>query len=498
MRLKNSNINITQILKVICTYFVVYGVMLTEHYSQDSYNYHMDPVANNVGNLASGRLGDYFVNSLANLFHINYVDYQPVFIVLLIAALAVCSELIFNHYVTIMNQEIANDRKILLRLAIFLMFCNVFIIEWFVFVEMTFSWSLSVLFMACAVLQIGKDNNLPKMALCTLYMIISVSFYQSTISFFVSFALLGIYIAHDGVLTKKSFIESVKVLICGGFAGAINILTLKILQATGMAYKTGRTDSLTTEELIRNTKAIIHVIKDTIINAYGLLPRYSVLMILIVLVVLVCISGGNAKLRVGDYIYMLLALGMCILVVYSPHLLTADLWITQRSVVGFWIILTLPAVIILIKNENKTIGRIAILVLSLFIVLNVSMIQQISANVIAGNRVDEEFSYLVQNEIAKYEEENGVKIEKIAVANDVRPSYHYRSIDFASMNLMTRSFCVSWGGVESINYYNKTNYKKVEMDEIIREKYFEGRDWDCMDLEEQLAFDGDTLYMIAY
>ena len=66
------------------------------------------------------------------------------------------------------------------------------------------------------------------------------------------------------------------------------------------------------------------------------------------------------------------------------------------------------------------------------------------------------------------------------------------------MNLMTRSLCVSWGGVESINYYNKTNYKKVEMDELIREKYFDNLDWDCMDLEEQLAFEGDTLYMIAY
>ena len=50
--------------KMAVFYLLVYGVMLIPHYSADSFAYNVNPLQNNKGNLALGRVGDYIINQI--------------------------------------------------------------------------------------------------------------------------------------------------------------------------------------------------------------------------------------------------------------------------------------------------------------------------------------------------------------------------------------------------------------------------------------------------
>lgn len=41
-------------------------------------------------------------------------------------------------------------------------------------------------------------------------------------------------------------------------------------------------------------------------------------------------------------------------------------------------------------------------------------------------------------------------------------------------------------------------YEKIKVPEEIYEQYFAQKDWDSFDAEEQMIFDGDTLYIAIY
>ena len=41
-------------------------------------------------------------------------------------------------------------------------------------------------------------------------------------------------------------------------------------------------------------------------------------------------------------------------------------------------------------------------------------------------------------------------------------------------------------------------FEKVQMDSMIEDEYFYGKNWDYFDAGEQMIFDGDTLYWCVY
>ena len=147
---------------------------------------------------------------------------------------------------------------------------------------------------------------------------------------------------------------------------------------------------------------------------------------------------------------------------------------------------------------GQKIQKLSIVTFLIFLIINIRQIEEISVDVIASNKIDEEISYLIQDEIQKYEMQNNTKIKNISLVNDINPHWGYNAIEYVCFDTNLRSYVVNWGGVDCINYYNKTEYKSVEMNENIYETHFSGKNWDFLDLDEQMVFQGDTLYMVSY
>lgn len=484
--------------KMAVFYLLVYGVMLIPHYSADSFAYNVNPLQNNKGNLALGRVGDYIINQIIVKLGGNYVKQQILFVLILILTLAFVTNGLYKFFLNIFSRELVVSAKFVLKVILVLMFCNIFLMEWFIFVEMTFIWSLSLLFMYWAVIQVRDKFSIKQMIYSILLLTASVSFYQATIGFYIFFSLLAVYIANNGKLTKISFLNSVKVIICGAFGGGFNLGFIKIMQVMGLVSVTGRTEDMTLQMLLNNIKIILDNIKMWLFSAYGLLPKYTLLIFVIIVYVLVLIYFVREKYIFSDIIYFLLMVITCNGMVYFPHLMTSTVWMAQRTIASFLVLITLPVCVIVVREKKNLLLYLCSCLMLVLLGINVYKIQDIAVNMIASNRIDQEIAYLINDRIVKYDQEKDIKINNISICKDIYPTWGNKSIRYVCMDTNLRVFNVSHSGVHCINYYNETEYKAVDMPEEIYKKYFENKNWDMLNLDEQMVFEGDTVYLASY
>ena len=486
--------NIRNYIEFFVFYLAVFAIMLNRHYSVDAYNYSVSSTTAYVGNLNLGRIGNYFVFGLFK--NINIVTHQSLFVFLLILTLTVTSCMLYVHLEKHMQQI---SYKIILKMSVAIVFCNVFMVDFFVYIEMFFAWCCGIVFMVLSVLQIKENMTLKNWMRVLFFMVISLSFYQALIGFFVYFALIDVYIIYHGKLGKKSFIDSILVLGCGGCAGAANILLLKVLQKLGIAGTESRTGNVGIDGIKENLKGVcagsMSLLKDT----SGFMPPYLVVTVLILLYALIIALLIFKHEKWHQYVYIVLIMAVSRMVLYVPHLLASAVWMAPRSIISYWTIISMPCMILLVWNEKREMAYLTGILLAVILFVNVVNIQKISGDVIATNRLDEETAYMIQNEIDAYQEESGQIVDTIVYRNDVAPAWKYRSIDFQRFELCERIYNVPWNGcVQAINYYNKKSYNSALMDDETFTKYFSKDNWDELNIKEQLVFDGSTLYFVAY
>ena len=185
-----------------------------------------------------------------------------------------------------------------------------------------------------AVIQITPQCDLKHIIRSIAYVFVSVSFYQASISYFVIFALIGIYIGYAGKLNKSSFTDSIKVFICGGLGGIFNLAFIKLMQILNIVQSTNRTESLSLDLWINNIETIFQNIKRWLLDSYGLLPKYSLIVIVLIMYALLVVGLIKKKKKL-NLIYIILLIIMCNIIVYIPHFLTSTVWMAQRTITSF-------------------------------------------------------------------------------------------------------------------------------------------------------------------
>ena len=494
MEREKSFINL---LKTIVFYLFVYGTMLIRHYSADSFTYTINPEYNNRGNLSLGRFGAYLVNQIVIKLGGNYVEQQVVFVIILILTLSITTEILYLYYLKL-SYKLEGIQKKLLKMAIILMFCNVFIMEWFIFVEMTFIWSLSLIFMVLGVIQINKQFTIKKMIASMLCVTISVSFYQATMGYYVFFSLIAIYIVNKGELNRKAIFDSIKVILCGAVGGCSNLLFIKAMQLLGLAQATGRTETMSFKMLLENIHNVWKNVWTWTSNSHGLLPQNCILITGIMIYVIFIIYLVKVRMCKKNVLYIVCLIVICNGMVYFPHFLTSTIWMAQRTIAGFFVLISLP--IIIIAEKDTVIERIKICTIIVILVLGINIwkINDISVNVVASNRIDEEIAYQIQERITDYEKKTNNKIDTISICKDANTMWGNKTIRYICMDTNIRVYNVAHGGVDCINYYNGTNYKSMNTPESVYTKNFANKDWQVLNLNEQLIFEDNVAYLATY
>ena len=101
--------------------------------------------------------------------------------------------------------------------------------------------------------------------------------------------------------------------------------------------------------------------------------------------------------------------------------------------------------------------------------------------------------------VKQYEQNTGITVSSVEFIHDARYDF-----DFWLNNLNTGTYPVlyaEWSRIHVLNIYLEKNLKEEEIindenDELHR--YFEENDWHELNIEEQVKFQGDTMYLCGF
>ena len=322
------------------------------------------------------------------------------------------------------------------------------------------------------------------------YLLITVLSYQGELNFFPLLAIL-IYILKQikenkkiGTFLKEFFIEMFK----------LALITITVLAISMVVIHIGKTLLNNTEsKLVKIVSYRTFRLRLTTVKRYTnelwnncihMLPKYSLDITIIATFVLLLFLG-------------LVAFASAIL-----PLFVFNVGICGRISVPLTMIFGISAFTLIANaiqsNKNYQINIATTFTILMFII-NGSFIVQNTAEHIAANRVDENVGATIKALIEKYEKENNITVTKFGYRYDFEPQQF--SVGIKPMQSMTeRKFACSWSAEFSMNYYCNRKF------EVVAFKYPEIQDYHSNNYvsnykafsEEQIFFDGDTVYMVIY
>ena len=312
------------------------------------------------------------------------------------------------------------------------------------------------------------------------------------------FGITIILIIQKGKVNKQSIISMIKLVAIGGIASLSNVLFIKMVQMLGIANITNRTETLSINMLISNIEEVLKMAGYWILETYGLLPKGCLLLILVVTYIIFLLWNILYVKSIKNTLFYIFLIVLSFGCVLAPHFLTTSLWMAQRTIASFLAIVSIPYIIIVTSNNDcHRLCQIGAFVLGILMLVNIVKIQSISVNVISKNRIDAEIAYNVQAEIENYQNDTGILVENICVLRDANITWGYKTTNYVVLDTNSKAFAIDWAAVNCINFYNGTNYKKVEPDLQIKEE-IASKNWDSLNLSEQMKFVDNTVYLAVY
>lgn len=493
---KEKNLSLYSFIINILITSLTYGMFLQMHYSVDSYAI----IYNNAGQqyLMQGRVISYFLNSILNVLNFNPTLNQKVLTLSLIICIAISMTTLINILYKLFEEKNI-EKWIALHIIIFISFLNVFLLEWFLYPEITLFLGIGLVSTVFGIWILSINDRIINIFIGFILLNISMGIYQANLGIFIIYSLAICFIKNKGNLNRTSIVSSIKILSIGALTSIFNILILKILVYSGIAPKSDREPNLGFEIIKNNILGIFEAQKNIWSNTYKFLPKYILIIFVCTIIFITIYLLRKNKLNLKNIIYIISIVLINYLIIFVPHIFTSILWIAQRTIISFFTFISFLCLIALFYSQNNKKTYLLLVSTSvIFLTINFISIQLIGSNHIASNKIDREFSILINNEIEKYEKEYGITIKNIAAECDTQPTYSYQDIKYCIYDTNVRAFVTQWANVNMISYYSNRYYNKVEMDKEIYDEHFKGRNWNDFNIDEQLIFKDDTLYLIIY
>ena len=473
----------------LCLTGIAYGIFLRMHYSLDSYSVYFEKNADI--HIKNARYLNYILGSILLKFNINTVVYQSLFTSVLIIGIAWSITRLTYFCDVLLNPNDILFKRILIFIMISLGFINVFMIEWFLYPEITLYYSLSLFFAVEAVLVLIKKQIFKNYLISFALLELSLFSYQAAMPVFVIFYLSCLILKCNFNVKKNEIVAGIGG-IGVGFFGSISVIVFQKIANIGDS----RTASLGLWRILSNIKQLVVFQKQLWFDQMGFLPEFF--LVVLILMVVAILFKSLKKNTFSNIFFIVVILVINYLIIFAPHLVSEALWLPERTIVAFWCFIATIGLMAMQLNENK--GDEYFLGFCFFCILTINIIgiQRIFDNHIRSNEKDQQYVVEIQEKIEDYEKHNNVEITSIATCRDEVYEYCYPDIKYVYCDTNTKCFSVDWGDVTAINYFTFENYKKVNMDKNVYEKYFKGKNWDSFNSSEQMVFVGDTLYLCFY
>ena len=396
--------------------------------------------------------------------------------------------------------EIINEKKdtgsikgfLCLDSVVLITFLNLIGMELLFFSAYALVVGLAGIFVALAIKDYASHHRIR----CYLFLTLAILVYQAYVGIFIIFALLSLYLENDGKLKKDNFLKSAVVVAVSGLLCIIDIRSIKILEYFGVINPAKTIQSFRITDIF---KTIVETQISIMKNEYGLsFIRFLPFMLLFIAGILILISMIKKKSSLNEWIYLVLLFAVSNLSVFAVAF-GGYLYMAPRILVSYWGFICMTLIVALYKTDSPKLRNFLIGLVSVVNFLHIINANVLITDLYISNRLDQSYVLTVDNLITKYEDTNGIRVQKIGFCTDEKAQHYWKDyIDYYNFNMNERCTDKDWTFDLVLKRYTERSYEKIKVPEDIYEKYFAGKDWDYFDAEEQMIFDGDTLYLAIY
>ena len=509
-------------------------LIVRRHYSVDSY--HLIDDQNAPWYLENGRYTWWRLTLLADRLGLNLVLRQRLFIAICIVGFSISLVILTATFARLGGiSSFVGQGCLCLTLSV--VWINVFVLEFLLFPESAVSAAVGSIFVSLAVSLILGRRNAWLSVVSLICLLIALGCYQSLVGVYLALALLG------GCLTSvreghepfaRVVLRWAKVLGMAAFGSVFNVICVKYLIHIKYIVDPGRGAGLSLPNIVSNFKQVLEYQLSLLNNADGLMPKFSVTLIMLFLIALLVLSFRTRhNLPYGQ---LACAALVAYLAVFAPHYIEKNILLTPRSNMAFWAwiasMTTVFAVSLLVSRHQPFMVRTPIESMSeaerkaevtmdraevfqgsckgaqhaaaliavsgVFLLFSSLCMADIAYDAYVSNIQDQAYALSVAQKIKEHEASTGQPVKAIAIVPDASVHVKYDNVRYQMYELNRRIMNTPYSNYQMINHLSHSNLRKIKMPQSDYRRYFAGRDWNQLDLDQQLVFSGDKAYLALY
>lgn len=470
---------ITMILSLI-----ILGFFVTGFYSVDTlwiYTRGYTDYATQDAYIRDGRLFSALIFVIIGLFNPKIITVYIINIIIAIIILSICVIQIYHLIERYKKLEKPKHKFIAFMLSYTYIF-NFLIVDVLKYID-SFIIASSILLFIIAIKKIIIEK---KNKIGFLLTILGVICYQGTIPVFIALAIL-ITLLENKIINKEYFKKILPCAISIISAAVLSVIIVNfvpIITDMEISGRIGETDHI--DMIGKNLLNMNQIVFQT----FYMFPPYTWIGIALFIIFITIIYGiREMKLQLSINILVVFMLYISSLLLMFP---LVNLTMAQR--VALVLGQTISAICIYIyctnfKNEKMNIyEKVMVGIISLYFILTIVSIFKSTYEYKLANKIDEEFSQKIENEIMKLEEQ-GIKINKIGI------NYTEKGINIQKYSELVKEQSRYMRGLYGLGLHEFYTGRKLSsvllLTEEQRESYFENSG-------EEIQFKnvGDILYIL--
>ncbi len=495
----------------IVLFFAIYGIMLVPRFSTDSYSVYFYTSDGLNGFLDLGRVGTFLLYKVLLALGINSVTLSPLFTAVFCVTIAWSAAVILS----LMKPFFAEPNgltALLLELAVALAYGNIYFAELFFFSDVALMYICAIFFMTLALVSFSWSRKAVGTTLSLMCMCASLSFYQASLGQFMILGSALVLVRHDVLWPQKEaqragplLRELLRLVAVGGGASAVNVLTLRLLAMAG--FHSDRAPVSGLGSIFDSVRQVVQQFTAYYPLGYpsylpGTLKAVFILSGPMLLYLLADSFDKHSRERypLSSLTATALALAAGLLLVFAPHLVSNSVWMPPRSIFSFFTLFTLMAVVTGYNyvRSGKDVPLIVPIVLLILLIANAIVIRGIALDQIRVNQLDRAEAEEIVYCIREYEAESGQTVDTISWRTDSDWTRTRPEITYTFMDMNVRAGGRSWSLTDCISYYAGRRFQSEAIPNEIWSANFQEKDWDSLVLEEQIWFEGHTMYLMVY
>ena len=152
-----------------------------------------------------------------------------------------------------------------------------------------------------------------------------------------------------------------------------------------------------------------------------------------------------------------------------------------------------------VYQKERMVCRLASVSGMAFLLFHILSLQYSAADTVRTNTLDRYYILQIADRIRTYEQEHHIEVTGVGVCYDASLEYKYG--DYIKNGyygeILSKAFMNEWSDVSAINYYSGRSFDRTEVPQEVKEQVRQ-LNWDYVNLQEQMIFCGNEVYIAVY